>query len=165
MSKQKAYWTHEIASYLEVSDSTVRKWCIELEKQGYTFVKSENGSRAFVANDRELLINLKQIMRTSKLTTKDAVKQVLDEANALAVNDQRMGAEILERGAFEREFEKLNKRLDQQEEFNQKILERMEERDKNLMMVLNELYEQKKQLPSANPKNKKWWNFWKRSNE
>src|SRR5699024_11097396 len=112
-----------------------------------------------------LLINLKQLIRTGKVTIKDAIQQLLDEQNLLSENGHRTTVETLERGAFEREFENLHKRLDEQEKINQKILERMEERDKSLMMVLNELYEQKKQLPPANQKNKKWWNFWKRSNE
>src|SRR5699024_6709009 len=111
MSEQKAYWTHEIASYLEISDSTLRKWCIELENQGYTFVKNEHGSRAFVARDRELLINLKQLIRTGKVTIKDAIQQLLDEQNLLSENGHRTTVETLERGAFEREFENLHKRL------------------------------------------------------
>lgn len=55
----------------------------------------------------------------------------------------------------------MNEKMDKQEEFNKKILERMEERDKNLMAVLNEIQEHKKQLVSAEQSNKKWWKFWK----
>lgn|SRR5690625_1134322 len=165
MNEEKAYWTHEIATYLDISNSTLRKWCIELEKQGYTFTKSENGSRAYLVRDRDLLLILKQQLRTGtgtgKVTVKSAVQQALIELDKLPSNAQRMPLKTLERGAFVQEFVKLNKRLDKQEEFNKKILERMEERDKNLMAVLNEIQEHKKQLLSTEKKNKKWWKFWK----
>lgn len=159
--EQKAYWTHEIAEMLDVSHATLRKWCIELEKQGYTFLKGENNSRAYLVRDIDLLINLKQHLRTGKRTIENAVQQALSEINNLPSNDPRTTEKSLERGAFEQVFEELNKRLDRQEEFNKKVLERMEERDKNLMIVLNELREQKKQLASTEQKSKKWWHFWK----
>lgn len=157
MSEEKAYWTHEIAKVLDISNSTLRKWCIELEKQGYSFTKSENGSRAYLVRDRELLLALKQHLRTGTRTVENAVQNSLTE---LSSNAQRTPSKHLERGAFEQEFEKLNKRLDKQEEFNKKILERMEERDRNLMIVLNEIEEQRKQIASEQ-ESKKWWRFWK----
>ena len=56
-----------------------------------------------------------------------------------------------------------------QEEFNKKILERLEiqekkqaERDKNLMTALRESKEVKKQIATAAEKKRwKWWKFWK----
>src|SRR5699024_8671610 len=99
-----AYWTHEIATYLDISNSTLRKWCIELEKQGYTFTKSENGSRAYLVRDRDLLLILKQQLRTGtgtgKVTVKGAVQQALFEFDKLTTNAQRMTSKTLKRWAF-----------------------------------------------------------------
>ena len=39
LGQEPAYWTSEVAKKLEVSDSTLRKWCIQLEATGYKFVK------------------------------------------------------------------------------------------------------------------------------
>ncbi|WP_133141840.1 DUF3967 domain-containing protein, partial [Clostridioides difficile] len=46
-----------------------------------------------------------------------------------------------------------------QEEFNKKLLERMDQRDKNLMAAIRELQDTKKQIAAA--ARKKWWEFWK----
>ncbi|MDA6963119.1 DUF3967 domain-containing protein, partial [Escherichia coli] len=46
-----------------------------------------------------------------------------------------------------------------QEEFNKKLLERMDQRDKNLMAAIRELQDTKKQIAAAS--RKKWWEFWK----
>lgn len=161
---ERAYWTHEIAKELDISHATLRKWCIELEKQGYMFIKGENNSRAFLVRDKDLLINLKRCLRTGERTIESAVHQALSELNTLPSNDPRTPSKTLEWGSFEQEFEKLHKRFDRQEEFNKKILERIEERDKNLMFVLNEMQEQRKEVAAVEQKqNKKWWKFWKRS--
>jgi hypothetical protein len=52
------------------------------------------------------------------------------------------------------------------QEFNQKVLERLDqqeqrqsERDKNLMLVLRESLEIKKQIAATK---QKWWKFWKK---
>ena len=161
MNGERAYWTHEIAEALDISHATLRKWCIEFEKQGYKFLKGENNSRAFLVRDRELLLLLKQHLRTGGRTIESAVHRVLSELENLPSNATRTTIKTLERGSFEQEFEKINERLDKQEEFNKKILERMEERDKNLMIILNEIHEYKKQLVLTEQENKKrWWQFW-----
>jgi|SRR5699024_1644519 len=166
MNEERAYWTHEIARFLDISHATLRKWCIELERQGYTFLKGINNSRAYLIRDRDLLINLKHRLRTGSVTIESAVQQSLMELGDLPSNAPRTPKKDLERGAFEKEFEKIHKRLDKQEQLNQKILERMEERDKNLMIVLNEIQQNKKQLTLVEQerKNKKGWKFWKRGN-
>src|SRR5699024_11878833 len=91
----------DLATYLDISNSTLRKWCIELEKQGYTFTKSENGSRAYLVRDRDLLLILKQQLRTGtgtgKVTVKSAVQQALIELDKLPTNAQRTPSHTLER--------------------------------------------------------------------
>ena len=161
MNDEKAYWTHEISKLLSVSDGTIRKWCLELEKQGYTFAKGENNSRAFIVRDYELLLQVKHFIRTDKLTIEKAVSNALNDNVKSNTNDGRSNELEVVRKSFEHELKLMNEKMDKQEEFNKKILERMEERDKNLMAVLNEIQEHKKQLVSAEQSNKKWWKFWK----
>ena len=89
MSEERAYWTHEIATFLSVSDSTLRKWCLELEKQGYTFTKGAKNSRALLVRDRDLLILVKHHLRTDKITIEKAVEQALEEFKTMYSNDTR----------------------------------------------------------------------------
>ncbi|MET3684471.1 DNA-binding IscR family transcriptional regulator [Alkalibacillus flavidus] len=159
MSEEKAYWTHEIASILNVSDSTLRKWCMALEKEGYVFTKGENNSRAFLVRDKQALLYFKQLVKVEGRTIKMASVQVFNEflsnERTTPVRTEYEGV----RGAFDSELKKLNDRMDKQEEFNQKLLDRIDQRDSNLMAVLREVQEHKKEL--AMTKKKKWWQFWK----
>ncbi|RYL93915.1 hypothetical protein EWI07_07050 [Sporolactobacillus sp. THM7-4] len=45
MKQENAFWTKEVADILQIAESTLRKWCIQLEKNDYTFTKGTNGSR------------------------------------------------------------------------------------------------------------------------
>lgn len=165
MREERAYWTHEIAESLSISDSTLRKWCLELERHGYVFVKGENNSRAFLVRDLNLLARIKHYVRVEKLTIEQAVSQSLQEfkesssTNVKLANDGRSLLQGGVRGSFEQELQQLNERMEKQEKFNEKLIERLEERDRNLMLVLKEIQETKKELLEA--KQNKWWKFWK----
>lgn len=166
MNEEKAYWTHEIASMLKVSDSTLRKWCIALEKQGYEFIKGKNKSRAFLVRDKNAFLYFKRLVQVEGRTIEEASKQVYREYFENNRTTPIRATESLVQGAFEEELESIEKRLAQQEELNRQILERLieqerrqEERDKNLMMTLNQILETKKELAAV--KQKKWWQFWK----
>ncbi|GAA1424311.1 DUF3967 domain-containing protein [Catellatospora coxensis] len=160
LSEEKAYWTHEIASILNVSDSTLRKWCMALEKEGYVFTKGENNSRAFLVRDKQALLYFKQLVKVEGRTIKKASEQVFNEflssERTTPIRAENEGV----RESFDSELKKLNDRMDKQEEFNQKLLDRIDQRDQNLMAVLREVQETKKELVETKNK-KKWWQFWK----
>lgn len=101
MNDEKAYWTHEISKLLSVSDGTIRKWCLELEKQGYTFAKGENNSRAFIVRDYELLLQVKHFIRTDKLTIEKAVSNALNDNVKSNTNDGRSNELEVVRKSFE----------------------------------------------------------------
>ena len=48
---QAVYGSSNIADILHVQESTVRKYCLLLEKSGYEFLKNEQGHRAFFDHD------------------------------------------------------------------------------------------------------------------
>lgn len=166
MDEEKAYWTHEISSVLGVSDGTLRKWCLALEKHGYLFTRGVNNSRAFLVRDKKALLYLKRLVQVDKLTIEKASYQVFIEYRANErTTPVRVDQQVV-RESFEQELKNINKRLDQQEAINKEILNRMEEqeqrqkeRDKNLMISLNQSLETQKQIAAA--KEKKWWQFWK----
>ena len=47
----KEYSTKDIANMVDIAESTVRKYAQALEKAGYRFRKTENGSRIYTDND------------------------------------------------------------------------------------------------------------------
>lgn len=68
----KAYWTREVAESLGISDSYLRKWCLELEKNGYQFLKVKDGknrdNRAFTEHDVIALRKFQSLLSQPNIT-------------------------------------------------------------------------------------------------
>ncbi|WP_246040361.1 DUF3967 domain-containing protein [Ectobacillus funiculus] len=158
---EKAYWNNEVAERLEMGKSTLRRWCLELEKQGYMFTKGEQDSRAFLEQDVLLLEKIKKLQSEgSKL--ENAIKQVLSEREQLPLTpvDTPRSPEL----DFSTEREKLKQELLQEikQELlgtEQRILERLEKRDQLLIQHVREIQETKRMVAAV--QEKKWWEFWK----
>lgn len=154
---EKAYWTHEAAKYLDIGESTLRKWCIELEKNGYTFVKGAMDSRAFTDKDLMALNHFKQLYKAKKFTREQAAKAVVEKFaseggngrttpvqmdNTRSIeNLEEMVKSLLEHTKKQEEFNKaLLTRLDQQEKY---IKEKLDKRDQLLLESIRESQEEK----------------------
>ncbi|MGH0545901.1 DUF3967 domain-containing protein [Bacillus cereus] len=74
---ENAYWGKDIAKRLEIGRSTLTKWCLALENQGYFFVRGENNSRAFTEQDIFVLQHMKDLVQTKGLTLDTAVNVLL----------------------------------------------------------------------------------------
>lgn len=167
---EKAYWTHEAAKYLEIGESTLRKWCIELEKNGYTFIKGAMDSRAFTDKDLIALNHFKQLYKVKKHTREQAAKAVVEKYAMEGVNErstpvpmdnnrsyenlENMVKELLEQNKKQEEFNKaLLKRLDQQENYIKEVLEN---RDRLLLETIRESQEEK--AAALEKKKASWFN-------
>lgn len=154
---EKAYWNHEIAKVLGIGESTLRKWCIELEKNGYEFVKGAKDSRAFLENDLQALTYFKQLTKTEKMPQETAAKSVVERFSKEIENGRTIPVpfgnsqnslyleetvnQLLEHSKKQEEFNKaLIQRLEQQEKY---ISESLEKRDKLLMENIRASQEQK----------------------
>lgn len=153
---QKAYWTHEAAKDLDIGESTLRKWCIELEKNGYEFIKGAMDSRAFTGHDMAALNYFKQLYKTQKLTREQAAKVVVEKFSREGRNEgtppvpmentrsienlEQMVKHLLDHTQKQENFNKaLLERLDQQEKI---IKESLEKRDKLLLESIRSSQEQ-----------------------
>lgn len=74
---ETTYWNKELASILGIGDSTLRKWCIELEKNGYEFYKDKQGNRAFTDRDAFAMRKFKELVQTRQLTLENAASAVI----------------------------------------------------------------------------------------
>ncbi|MGG3271727.1 DUF3967 domain-containing protein [Priestia aryabhattai] len=165
LGQEPAYWTSEVAKKLEVSDSTLRKWCIQLEATGYKFVKGENDSRAFTKHDLNALQLFKQIVKVQRKTKEVASLEVVDRYRdrrpTLPMQSAQLAAETHQYkatiDAMAKSIEEIKTQLYEQMEFNKELVERM---DQQSMSHIREIQETRKQLAAAHEK-KKWWEFWK----
>lgn len=154
---EKAYWNHEVASYLEIGESTLRKWCMELERNGYIFIKGVKDSRAFTDHDLKALMHFKQLTKGKKHTKEQAAKSVVEKFSREGVNErttpipmdntrsyenlENMIKELLEQNKKQEEFNKaLLQKLEQQEKF---IKDTLEKRDRLLLETIRESQEEK----------------------
>ncbi|MED0675257.1 DUF3967 domain-containing protein [Aneurinibacillus thermoaerophilus] len=180
---EKAYSTNEIATLLQIGDSTLRKWCIELEKNGYHFIRDDNDNRAFVDHDVIVLRQLQEMTRGRKTTIGTAAMLIAERFKHDDRTDRTGGVPI----DLSRSNERYNTLLEEvkntrqefadyrtkQEAFNQALLEQLKKqqeyieksikaRDEQLMKAIREIQEARLQLAAAEQekKKKKWWRFW-----
>ena len=159
---EKAYWNNEVAERLGMGKSTLRRWCLELEKQGYTFTKGEQDSRAFLEQDVLILEKIKKLQgEGNKLES--AIGQVLSEKEQASLTPMNTPRSL--ELDFSTEREKLKQELLQEIKQDllsteQRILERLEKRDQLLIQHVREIQETKRMIAAA--QEKKWWEFWKK---
>lgn len=130
---EKAFGTKEVSEVLKVGDSTLRKWCIALEKEGYTFTKAVRNSRAFIQKDIVVL---------------EDIKLLLQESGNTLIEYTKVQEKLLERvERIERSHEECLKDIEEKLDYCNKLL----------LETLQEIQDTKKVI--AVTKEKKWWKF------
>jgi DNA-binding transcriptional MerR regulator len=153
----QTYSSKDVAKRLTIQPVTVRKYSQMLEEQGYSFTKDDKGWRRYSEEDIGFLKYLGDMK---------AMGKSLDESIKHIATLYRGNLSISQPAIPLHENNPLVEFIKSQNEFNQKILERLEaneirqiERDKNLLIALRETQEVKKQIAAT--QQKKWWMFWK----
>lgn len=162
---EKAYWNHETAKVLGIGESTLRKWCIELEKNGYEFIKGAKDSRAFLEHDLQALTHFKQLTKTEKMPQEKAAQSVVERFSRTGENGRTLPVPLENTRSFERFEDSLNQLLEQskrQDEFNKALLlklemqedyikESLEKRDR---LLLESIRSSQEQVAAAHEQNK-----------
>ncbi|MGA0636344.1 DUF3967 domain-containing protein (plasmid) [Bacillus thuringiensis] len=146
------YSSKDVAKRLSIEPVTVRKYSQMLEEQGYSFKKDEKNWRQYSEDDIHFLEYVCHL--------KDMGKS-LDESiqHVASLFRSRLNIANIATSLQQEEENPFLQFMKSQEEFNKKLLERMDQRDKNLMAAIRELQDTKKQIAAAS--RKKWWEFWK----
>lgn len=172
-NQQQYYPSKTLTDQLDISGSTLRKWCIALEEKGYEFARTEQNRRLFTKDDLNVLEHLKTLIREKNMS--------LDNASIIVAsmfNDDRSptgtpSVREENNGVISNEvIHKLTEHIEQQEKFNQELLKRLDEqndyinkrldqRDKLLMETLRDLNKQRKEeiklLEQANEDKGNWF--------
>ncbi|MFP7737973.1 DUF3967 domain-containing protein [Priestia aryabhattai] len=183
---RKEYATRDIANIVNIAEPTVRKYAQSLEKAGYIFVKNEHGYRIFTDKDIFTFNEMKNLSMKHGLPTKKVVDMImmnLKEQNEGSIphvsevdtvvkkpSEQEKTTDIAQyderfNSMFERleqldKLDDMQKQLDKQNEFNQLLMERLEQqqkyidekiekRDKQFIDAIRESQETKKLIASA----------------
>lgn len=176
---EKAYTTKEVSDHLGIGTSTLRKWCMALEGNGYRFARTESNKRLFVDRDLMSLKYFRKLVQGENFSLGNASKTVTSRYIGLA-SETRTSSVLQENNENKRSLERSDElvkqlldRLDNQEQyierqekFNQELLnrldkqqiyleERLNKRDNNLMQSLREVQETKQLIVAAREEEEK----------
>lgn len=160
--------TTTVSKVLGVQESTLRKYCALMKKHGYEFHKNTVGHRVFYETDIEVLRKIIELKNSGSLSLNEATKTILD--SDIDDIDGISAVKDTSDMAYDQLLEEFSLFKQQQQEFNTELLKqlrkqqdyidnRLEQRDKALMLSLKESLEVRKEIASAEAK--KWWEFWK----
>lgn len=172
----KMYSSKDVAKRLSLQPVTVRKYSQMLEEQGYFFEKDDKGWRQY---SEEHIASLEYLC-----SMKSKGKSLEESAQHIATL-YRSNLSLSRPAIPLQEKNPLVELMKNQQEFNQKILERLEtleknqiEREQNLLNAIQDTREEQKQSERDQgllhairdtqdvkklilKQHKKWWHFWK----
>ncbi|MGE7885389.1 hypothetical protein [Bacillus sp. NPDC094077] len=76
-SSQAVYISKDVATMLKIQESTLGKYCIMLEEQGYHFHKKGHGHRNFMDKDVITLRKLIEMKSHPNITLKQAYNAIM----------------------------------------------------------------------------------------
>ena len=175
---EKAYTPKEVFTTLDIGDSTLRKWCLSLEKNGYEFIRNEKNSRIYVEGDLVVLRHFQNLVKEN-MPLDNAAKLVVDRFGKGAFEVSTVSVPV-DKDAFEvgtdivpeeknNDIKELKDLVNNQSELIKELISRMDqqqkyidetlkERDRKLMESLRESQEERKallQLAAAQEEEKK----------
>nr|WP_173026342.1 DUF3967 domain-containing protein [Aeromonas sp. Ne-1]AKO69651.1 DNA-binding protein Ptr [Aeromonas sp. Ne-1] len=151
MKNDLYFSSKDVAKRLSIEPVTVRKYSQMLEEQGYSFKKDEKNWRQYSEDDIHFLQYICHLKEMGK-----SLDESVHHVASLFRSNLNIAKSAISLQEEENPFLQFMK---SQEEFNKKLLERMDQRDKNLMASIRELQDTRKELAAAS--RKKWWEFWK----
>ena len=115
--------TSDIASRLGLETVTIRKYCLELEKQGFVFQRTDGKNRDFTSEDLHALSQMKHLIEVAKMNRVAAATVVV--AGHRSSNDTRNETPSVSVSMVKpdetRELEKLQRYLDQQDDLMRNV--------------------------------------------
>lgn len=188
---KQAYWGREVAEALGISGSSLRKYCMALEKSGHHFAKGSNNSRAFTERDIILLRRMKDLIQDRGVTTQDAseivlssdshtprtgvvrgehplVKQELSDVRVLFEQQKQLNIQLI--NEFQKIREEFHTKFDQQQRYIESLEKQLhkekeyqEQRDQQLINIARDILETKKLVAASKEeaKNEKKKRWWR----
>lgn len=168
------FFSKDVALKLDINPSTLRQWCLAMEKEGYEFQRNEKEQRIFYNRDINLLFELKNLIEKTR-NRDDAIKSVVSRQKSVNNAEKMLGVNENERDNITISKEDLQgliqesveKAIEKEREamfkaFEMKMNDTIEQRDRYLVHKLNESMEQKRLEIAAAQEEKKKKGFWAR---
>ncbi|RAS78207.1 MerR family transcriptional regulator [Priestia endophytica] len=135
------YSPSDLCAMLDIRESTLRKYAVQLEKVGWKFAKNSNGHRQYTDTDIAAIRRVIQAKDKSDITIEKASKQVVSILKGKSASvPATMELEIEER--YSDDIKELKETVQKQTEFIKLLADRLEERDKFIQQRLAKQEEQ-----------------------
>lgn len=164
------YFAKDVSLQLDMNPSTLRRWCIELEKAGYIFVRNEHNQRIFYERDFNSFRKLKELLNKN-LSMDNAVHAVISmvqtQSQTPTVQMKNDDEVRLSKSDLQEIIQQeIQKAIHEEREalfkvFERKLNDQIEKRDHQLIASIREIQETKLLVSAAEEKQKKWFEFWK----
>src|SRR3954454_12076743 len=150
------FFSKDVALKLDINASTLRQWCLAMEKEGYEFHRNDKEQRIYYERDINLLFVLKNLIEKTR-NRDDAIKTVVSRRKTvdntekmLSVNENehdnitvsKSDLEELIQASVEKAIEKEREAMFKA--FEMKLNNTIEQRDRKLMESLRESQEERK---------------------
>ena len=160
------YFAKDVASELQITTSSLRRWSIELEKSGYSFERNEKDQRIYYERDFKAFRELKKLL-SSSVSFIDAIKAVvsmdLENKNASKTPSVYTGEIRLSKSELHEIVHHAVKEAIQEERevmyqaFENKMTNLIEQRDRILTQQLQNSLEEKRLEIAASKEKQSWW--------
>src|SRR5579875_453117 len=163
---ERMYWSNEVATILGIGDSSLRKWCLALEKCGIIFIRDDNGRRAFSENDilvlrdMQMFLGRQMTMDNAANATAGKHKRDFEDRSStlpVPVKEQRSDMRSLDVAIQEASQKFWNEiRDDLKKEIRQEMREEMSDQLEQLKKeMFEQMQETRRQIAIADEKKKK----------
>jgi DNA-binding transcriptional MerR regulator len=169
--KEFGYFAKEVSVQLDIHPSTLRRWCLDLEKAGYEFIRNENNQRIFYDRDFKSFRKMKELINKN-IGMENTVRAVVAMAQTLPqtpIVHLKTDDEIRlsKRELQEIIQEEVKKAIHEEREimfqaFEEKLNDNIEKRDRQLLNHIRETQEVQKLVAATESKKKKWFNFFRK---
>jgi hypothetical protein len=112
---EKAYTTKEISLTLDIGSSTLRKWCLALEENGYLFSRTDNQRRLFVNRDLIALRYFQKLVQGENFSLDNAAKVIASKYKTEA-SESRTPSVLLENEEEQRYFKRYDEDMEELKE-------------------------------------------------
>lgn len=184
LEHQKAYWPREVADLLDISESTLRKYCLILEEKGYKFLRGDNNRRAYLDRDVIALRKFMELSQNKNITLEDAavavVSMVLDHTvtSITHADTQQLSPpyRLIQRfESWDLKLDELIRYNEQRDREHRELIAQNERLQQELERVKCEVASTHDKLDSISQqmetvitetrterhRRKSWWRFWK----
>lgn len=163
---ERPFTAKEVSAILDIGDSTLRKWCIAIEEQEYFFTRTDGNRRLFFKRDVDLLKRYRRYVQVQNISMQNAAKLVVEGLSDIVGDEnehENNENNVLSTRSNNEVIERLMNHIEQQEQFNKALLDRLDEqqkyieerlnkRDETLIQSLREVQETKKLIAAAEEK-------------